>query len=65
MEKGVFDFPISESLMTSASIGLSNSGLRPILVHQRIDFMLYSLDALINWMSIWNLNQEGEQNYQL
>ncbi len=55
----VFDFPISESLMTSASIGLSNSGLRPILVHQRIDFMLYSLDALINWMSIWRFKSGG------
>lgn len=58
-KKRVFDFPISESLMTSASIGLSNSGSRPILVHQRIDFMLYSLDALINWMSIWRFKSGG------
>ena len=51
--------------MTSASIGLSNSGLRPILVHQRIDFMLYSLDALINWMSIWRFKSGGRAKLQL
>ena len=56
----VFDFPISESLMTSASIGLANKGMRPVLVHQRIDFMMYSLDALVNWMSIWRFKSGGK-----
>ncbi|MDA7453888.1 hypothetical protein N8863_03335 [Candidatus Pelagibacter ubique] len=59
-KKRVLDFPISESLMTSASIGMANKGLRPVLVHQRIDFMMYSLDALINWMSIWRFKSGGE-----
>jgi len=59
-KKRVSDFPISESLMTSASIGMANSGLRPILVHQRIDFMMYSLDAIVNWMSMWRFKSGGK-----
>ena len=46
--------------MTSASIGMANSGLRPILVHQRIDFMMYSLDAIVNWMSMWRFKSGGK-----
>lgn len=49
----VRDFPASESAMTSAAIGASISGKRPILVHMRTDFMLYSLDAIVNWLSMW------------
>ena len=49
----VRDFPASESAMTSAAIGASISGKRPILVHMRTDFMFYSLDAIVNWLSMW------------
>ena len=49
----VRDFPASESAMTSAAIGASISGKRPILVHMRTDFMIYSLDAIVNWLSMW------------
>ncbi len=56
----IYDFPISESLMTAVSIGMANRGFRPVLVHQRIDFMMYSLDAVINWMSIWRFKSGGK-----
>ena len=46
----VIDFPVAESLMTSKSIGMAVDGLRPVLVHQRLDFSIYALDAVINWM---------------
>lgn len=50
----VQDFPVAESLMTSMSIGLSLEMKKKIvLVHHRIDFMLYSMDAIVNWMSLW------------
>src|SRR3989338_4393753 len=48
----VRDFPVSESLMTSAAIGAAMVGMRPVLVHQRLDFMLYSLDSIVNWLSL-------------
>jgi pyruvate dehydrogenase E1 component beta subunit len=49
----VQDFPVSENLMTATAMGASLIGLRPILCHQRLDFMIYSLDAILNWMSLW------------
>jgi len=56
----VMDFPVSESLMTSMSIGLAVSGKRPVLVHQRLDFSLYAIDAITNWMSLWRFKSGGE-----
>ena len=58
----VIDFPVSESLMTSKSIGMAVDGLRPVLVHQRLDFSIYALDAIINWMSLWKFKSGGKNN---
>jgi len=58
----VIDFPVAESLMTSKSIGMAVDGLRPVLVHQRLDFSIYALDAVINWMSLWKFKSGGKNN---
>lgn len=55
----VQDFPVAESVMTSAAIGAALTGMRPVLVHQRLDFMLYSLDAIVNWMALWRFKSDG------
>lgn len=49
----VFDMPLSENGVTGICIGAAISGLRPVLVHQRIDFALLSLDQLINNAAKW------------
>ena len=54
------DFPIAESAMTSIAIGSSLTGTRPVLVHQRLDFMAYSFDAIVNWLSLWRFKSNGE-----
>ncbi len=56
----VFDFPISEGMMTSNALGMAIGGQRPVIVHQRLDFSLYALDALINWISLWRFKSGGE-----
>jgi len=56
----VRDFPIAESLMTSAALGAAVAGLRPVLVHQRLDFMLYSLDAIANWLALWRFKSNRQ-----
>ena len=38
----VIDTPVSESACTGAAVGASLCGMRPIVVHPRIDFMLYA-----------------------
>lgn len=49
----VQDFPVAENLMTATGMGAALTGLRPVLCHQRLDFMIYSLDAIVNWLGLW------------
>lgn len=56
----VQDFPISEAAMTSVALGAAVSGLRPVIVHQRLDFMIYSLDAIVNWLALWYFKSNGK-----
>lgn len=43
-----FDTPLSEDAMTGLAIGAAMAGLRPIHVHQRMDFLLLCMNQLIN-----------------
>jgi len=56
----VLDFPVAENIMTSTAIGASLTGIRPVIVHQRLDFIMYSLDAIVNWLSLWYFKTNGE-----
>ena len=58
--KRVFDTPIAEQGLTALAVGAANGGLRPVLVHQRVDFMLYSMDQIVNWMALWHFVSGGE-----
>jgi len=50
----VFDSPLSENAVTGVCIGAALNGLRPIHVHQRIDFSLLAADQLINNAAKWH-----------
>ena len=52
--KRVFDTPAAESALTAMGAGMSLAGLRPLLIHQRFDFMIYSLDQIVNWIALWS-----------
>ena len=56
------DFPVSESAMTATGIGAAVAGLRPVLVHHRLDFMLYSIDAIVNWMALWRFKSNAQSS---
>jgi pyruvate dehydrogenase E1 component beta subunit len=58
----VQDFPVSENLMTATAMGASLTGVRPVIVHQRLDFMLYSLDAIVNWLALWRFKSHGKSS---
>ncbi len=50
----VIDTPVSELACTGAAVGASLCGYRPIVVHPRIDFMLYCMDAIVNQAAKWS-----------
>jgi len=50
----VLDMPVAENCLTGVCIGAALQGMRPIMVHQRIDFMLTCLDQIINNAAKWH-----------
>lgn len=49
----VIDTPVSENAITGAAIGAAIAGMRPVVAHPRIDFMMYALDPIINEAANW------------
>ncbi len=52
-EKRVIDTPVSENAMTGAAVGASLAGMRAVVVHPRMDFMLYAFDPIVNEAANW------------
>lgn len=46
--KRVFDTPLAEDGMVGVAIGCALSGLRPVHVHIRMDFLLLAMNQLVN-----------------
>jgi len=44
----VIDTPLSENGLTGFCIGAALNGMRPVLIHQRNDFMLLAMDQMFN-----------------
>ena len=56
----VFDMPTSENAMTGVAIGAALNGIRPIMVHQRLDFFLLAMDQLVNSAAKWHFMFGGK-----
>jgi pyruvate/2-oxoglutarate/acetoin dehydrogenase E1 component len=50
----VFDTPLSENATTGIALGCATTGLRPILIHQRVDFALVSIEQIVNQAAKWS-----------
>ncbi len=50
----IIDTPVSEAACTGAAVGASLSGMRPIVVHPRMDFMMYAIDPIVNQAAKWS-----------
>jgi len=59
-EERVIDTPVSENAMTGAAMGTSLVGMRPVIVHPRIDFSLYAFDPIINQAANWHYMSGGQ-----
>ena len=49
----VIDTPVSENAITGAAVGAALAGMRPVVVHPRMDFMFYAFDPIINEAANW------------
>jgi len=60
-EKRVFDTPACENATVGMMIGAAMQGMRPIMVNQRVDFILLALDQIINHAAKWKTMFNGQQ----
>jgi pyruvate/2-oxoglutarate/acetoin dehydrogenase E1 component len=61
-EDRVIDTPISENGITGAAVGAAIAGMRPVVVHPRMDFMLYAIDPIINEAANWSYMSGGRSS---
>lgn len=61
-EKRVIDTPVSENAITGAAVGAAIAGIRCVVVHPRMDFMLYAIDPIVNEAANWHYMNGGKSS---
>lgn len=56
----VIDTPVSEAALTGAGIGAAIRGMRPIIVHGRVEFALLAIDQIVTQAAKWNYMFGGD-----
>ena len=49
----IIDTPVSENGITGTAVGAALAGMRPVLMHPRMDFMYYAMDQIANHAANW------------
>ena len=56
-QEQVLTYPVAENLMNSTAMGLALAGMRPVVIHERMDFLAVGMDALVNHIPVWPRRQ--------
>jgi len=63
--KRIIDTPVSEDGVAGVAIGAALAGMRPVLVHPRMDFMYYAMDQIANHAANWHYMFGGQLSVPL
>ncbi len=55
----VIDIPAAENGITGVALGSAIAGMRPIMIHQRVDFSILSLEPIVNQAAKWHYMYGG------
>jgi len=55
----IVDSPVSENATTGLAVGAALTGMRPIVFHPRMDFMLLAVDPIVNQAANWSYLFQG------
>ena len=61
-EERVIDTPVSENGITGAAVGAAIAGMKPVVIHPRMDFMFFAMDPIINEAANWFYMNGGRAN---
>jgi len=59
-EARIIDTPVSENGITGAAVGAAIAGMKPVVVHPRMDFMFLAMDPIINQAANWHYMNGGK-----
>lgn len=58
----VLDIPVAENATTGIAIGAALAGMRPVIIHPRMDFMYLAMDQICNHAAKWHYMFGGQVN---
>ena len=61
-ELRVMDTPVSENATTGIAVGAAIVGMKAVVVHPRVDFMMYAMDPIINEAANWHYMFGGKSS---
>jgi pyruvate/2-oxoglutarate/acetoin dehydrogenase E1 component len=61
----IIDTPVSENGITGVAVGAALAGMRPVLMHPRMDFMYYAMDQIANHAANWHYMFGGQLSVPL
>jgi len=61
----VLDLPSAENGMTGMALGSAIMGMRPIMIHQRVDFAVLSMEPIVNQAAKWCYMYGGQSSAPL
>ena len=61
-KKRVIDTPVCEDTVTGAALGAAMAGMRPVVVHPRMDFGLLATEQIIGQAANWFYMSAGQVN---
>lgn len=50
----VFDTPLAEDALTGVCVGTAIAGMKPVLVHARVDFLMLTMNQMVNHAAKWS-----------
>ena len=57
----VFDMPLAENSLTGIAIGSALTGMHPLMVHARCDFLFVCMDQIVNQAAKWRFTYAGKK----
>ena len=61
----VIDPPVSEQGMNGVVVGAALAGMKPVVVHPRVDFLVMGIEQIINEAANWSYMFDGQINMPL
>jgi pyruvate dehydrogenase E1 component beta subunit len=55
----VMDMPLAENGLTGIAAGAAMTGMRPVLIHMRVDFLPMAMDQILNHVAKWSYMTGG------